>query len=210
ASMVQRPGSETARRALAWLDGAQSKPFFLFLHLYEPHSPYEPPEPFRSRYAAHPYDGEIAAADAIVGDFVGQLRRRGLYDRAIVILLSDHGEGLGQHGENEHGIFLYREALHVPLLVKLPASARAGETVREPVSLVDLVPTLARALGFPPPPGADGRRLLERSLDASRRLYAETFYPRIHLGWSPLRSVWDGRYDFIDSPKPELYDVATD
>src|SRR5262249_57626235 len=119
---------------------------FLFLHLYEPHSPYEPPEPFKSRYAALPYDGEIAAADAIVGHFVGELKRRGLYDRSIVVLLSDHGEGLGQHGEKEHGIFLYREALHVPLLIKLPASARAGQTVKEPLSLLALLPTL------PPPP----------------------------------------------------------
>src|SRR5262249_27764465 len=136
-SQVQRPGSETERRALAWLDTAQSRPFFLFLHLYEPHSPYEPPEPFKSRYASRPSDGEIAAADAIVGDFVGALRTRGLYDRAVVVLLSDHGEGLGQHGEKEHGIFLYREALHVPLLLKLPRSARAGETVKRPVALVD-------------------------------------------------------------------------
>jgi arylsulfatase A-like enzyme/Flp pilus assembly protein TadD len=209
-SQVQRAGAETERRALAWLDGARSKPFFLFLHLYEPHSPYEPPEPFRSRYPKAPYDGEIAAADAIVGDFLGELRRRGVYDRAIVVLLSDHGEGLGQHGEKEHGIFLYREALHVPLLIKLPGSARAGETVKAPVTLVDLVPTLARILGAAPPAGADGRPMLEASLDARRRLYAETFYPRIHLGWSALRSIWDGRYDFIDSPKPELYDVAGD
>jgi choline-sulfatase len=209
-SQYQRPGGETERRALAWLDGVQKRPFFLFLHLYEPHSPYEPPEPFRTRYASAPYDGEIAAADAIVGDFLEQLRRRGLYDRAIVILLSDHGEGLGQHGEKEHGIFLYREALHVPLILKLPGSARAGEAVREPVSLVDLFPTIGTLLGFPPPPGADGPNMLAKTRDANRRLYAETYYTRIHLGWSPLRSIWDGRYDFIDSPRPELYDVAND
>jgi choline-sulfatase len=215
-SQYQRPGRETERRALGWLDGVQKKPgvvkapFFLFLHLYEPHSPYEPPEPFKTRYAAQPYDGEIAAADAIVGDFVGELKRRGLYDRTIVVLLSDHGEGLGQHGEKEHGIFLYREALHVPLLVKLPASARAGETVRAPVSLVDLLPTVATLLGIPPPPGADGPDMLAPSLDAARRLYAETYYTRIHLGWSPLRSIWNGRYDYIDSPRPELYDTASD
>jgi len=210
ASQVQRPGGETESRALAFLDGAGSKPFFLLLHLYEPHSPYEPPEPFKTRYAAAPYDGEIAAADAIVGHFLAELKRRRLYDRSIVVVLSDHGEGLGQHGEKEHGIFLYREALHVPLLIKLPGSARAVETVKEPVSLVDLVPTLGRLLGVPPPPGADGRPMLDGGLDAGRRLYAETFYPRIHLGWSPLRSVWDGRHDFIDSPKPELYDLASD
>ncbi|HEY4228685.1 MAG TPA: sulfatase-like hydrolase/transferase, partial [Thermoanaerobaculia bacterium] len=214
-SQYQRPGGETERRALAWLSksvsgGVQKKPFFLFLHLYEPHSPYEPPEPFKTRYAERPYDGEIAAADAIVGDFIRELRQRGLYDRSIVILLSDHGEGLGEHGEKEHGIFLYREALHVPLILKLPGSARGGETVRAPVSLADLVPTVGRLLGFPPPPGADGPDLLSGSLEASRRLYAETYYTRIHLGWSPLFSIWDGRNDYIDSPKPELYDLASD
>ncbi len=210
ASQVQRPGGETERRALAWLDGVQSKPFLLFLHLYEPHSPYAPPDPYKTLYATRPYDGEIAAADAIVGDFVGQLRRRGLYERSIVILLSDHGEGLGQHGEKEHGIFLYREALRVPLLVKLPGSARGGETVNAPVALTDVVPTLASLLRVPPPPGVDGVSLLDSRRDPARHLYAETFYPRIHLGWSPLRSIWDGRHDYIDSPRPELYDVASD
>ena len=209
ASQVRRPGFESEQRALSWLDGIGRKPFFLFLHLYEPHAPYEPPEPYRSRYPLA-YDGEIAAADAIVGDFLGQLRRRGLYDRAVVILLSDHGEGLGQHGEKEHGIFLYREALRVPLIVKLPGSKQAGTTVPEPVGLVDIIPTLAALLGFPLPPGAAGASLLAHPRDRGRRLYAETYYPRIHLGWSELRSSWDGRFDFIDSPKPELYDTAED
>src|SRR5207245_5723527 len=121
----QRAGSATARIASLWLEGVNDRPFFLFFHVYEPHAPYEPPEPFKSRFAL-PYDGEIATADQVVGGLLDALRRLGLYERAIVIVLSDHGEGLGEHGEDEHGILLYRWALQVPLLMKLPGSARAG------------------------------------------------------------------------------------
>ncbi|HEV2064086.1 MAG TPA: sulfatase-like hydrolase/transferase [Thermoanaerobaculia bacterium] len=208
-SQARRPGGETVARAVTWLDGAAGKPVLFFLHLYEPHAPYEPPEPFRSLYAARPYDGEIAAADAIVGTFVKALRDRGLYDRAVVILFSDHGEGLGDHGEDEHGILLYREALHVPLLIKLPGSRRAGETVAPPAGLADLLPTVAGLVGLAAPPGLTGRPLLE-TLPASREVYSETFYPRIHLGWNELRSLWDGQSHFIDAPKPELYRTDRD
>jgi len=208
-SQAQRSGRETVAKGLAWLKATGGKPVFFFLHLYEPHTPYEPPEPFKSRYAARPYDGEIAAADAIVGDFLKTLRDRGLYDRAVVILLSDHGEGLGDHGEDEHGILLYREALHVPLLIKLPGARRAGETVTAPVGLADVAPTVAALVGLPAPPNLPGRPLLE-PLPASREVYSETFYPRIHIGWNDLRSLWDGRSHFIDAPKPELYRTDRD
>jgi len=156
---VQRPGGETASIASRWLEGVKGQPFFLFFHTYEPHAPYEPPEPFKSRYALA-YDGEIAAADAVVGGLLDELRRLGLYDRALVIVLSDHGEGLGEHGEDEHGILLYRWALHVPLLVKLPGSARAGTRVAAPVETIDLLPTVARLVGLTPPGGLRGRSLL--------------------------------------------------
>jgi arylsulfatase A-like enzyme/tetratricopeptide (TPR) repeat protein len=206
---VQRTGAETARRLLGWRAGqGSSRPLFLFLHLYEPHAPYEPPAPFGGRYASA-YDGEIAAADAVVGEFLDRLRRDGLYDRSIVILLSDHGEGLMEHGERHHGILLYRWALHVPLLVKLPGGERAGAVVRTPVGLVDVVPTLARLLGLRAPAGLPGRSLLDENRPA-RRIYAETYYPRIHLGWSELRSLVDERYQLIDGPRPELYDLGRD
>ncbi len=205
---VQRPGAETARRLLDWWKGQGSGKAFLFLHLYEPHAPYEPPPSFAGRFASA-YDGEIAAADAVVGQFLDRLRQDGLYDRAIVVLLSDHGEGLMEHGERHHGILLYRWALHVPLLVKLPRGERAGTTVHAPVGLVDVVPTLARLLNLKVPPGVDGRSLPEERA-APRRLYAETYYPRIHLGWSELRSLVDERYQMIDGPRPELYDVVRD
>src|SRR3989441_11030582 len=160
-SLLQRRGGETARRALTWVGRVKAGPFFLFLHIYEPHLPYEPPEPFRSRYGAT-YDGEVAASDGVVGEFLAQLKRDGIYDRAIVLLVSDHGEGLGDHGEQEHGILLYREVLHVPLLLKLPGSREAGTRVGRPVGLVDIVPTIAALLKLGALPPRKGVSLLDR------------------------------------------------
>ncbi len=206
---VQRSGRTTAGIARAWISRRGTRPFFFLLHVFEPHSPYTPPEPFRSRYPASPYDGEIAAADAIVGEFLADLKARGIYDRAIIVLFSDHGEGLSQHGEPEHGIFLYREAIHVPLMVKLPANARAGETIGHPVGLVDILPTIARVTGAKPPPNLDGVSLLDPSA-GERLIFSETLYPRIHLGWSELRSLQGQRYHFIQAPRAELFDSIAD
>jgi len=205
---VQRSGFETAAIAARWLEGAKDKPAFLFFHVYEPHAPYDPPEPFKTRYPLA-YDGEIAAADAAVGTLLDAMRRAGIYDRALVIVLSDHGEGLGEHGEDEHGILLYRWALHVPLFLKLPGSARAGTTVGLPVALVDVLPTLGALLDLPLPKGLRGRSLLDETV-AARRIYAETCYPRIHLGWSDLRALVDERWQYVEGARRELYDVAAD
>jgi arylsulfatase A-like enzyme/predicted Zn-dependent protease len=208
---LQRAGGDTEAIAARWIAEHQQKPFFFFLHLFEPHSPYEPPEPFKSRYASAPYDGEIATADKIVGDFLQTLKSSGVYDKAIIVLLSDHGEGLNQHGESEHGIFLYREDIHVPLLLKLPDGARSGETDANPVGLIDILPTIAELTEAPAPAKLDGKSLLHhQSADAARRIYSETLYPRIHLGWSELRSLEDARFHFIQAPKPELYDMSAD
>ncbi|HVS03809.1 MAG TPA: sulfatase-like hydrolase/transferase, partial [Thermoanaerobaculia bacterium] len=204
----QRRGSVTVERALEWLRQQQGGKFFFFLHLYEPHTPYDPPEPYRSA-AAHPYDGEIALADALVGRVLDALRQQGDYPRATVILLSDHGEGLGDHGEREHGILLYREALQVPLLVKLPGNRRAGATVSAAAQLADVAPTVAALAGAPQP----GRTtLLDLMAEAppERQIYAETHYARLHYGFSDLASLVDGDLHYIEGPDPELYDLATD
>jgi choline-sulfatase len=209
ASQAQRPGPETLSRALAWAEKVRGRPFFLFVHLYEPHSPYEPPEPYRSRFV-EPYDGEIATADAVVGALLQKLDDWGLYDRSAVILLSDHGEGLMDHGEQEHGILLYREALQVPLIVKLPGSARKGERVRRPAALTDVLPTVLALAGGSAGKAMAGHGLLGPAPDPRGAIYAETFYPRIHLGWSDLRSLVDGANHYIDGPEPELYDRRAD
>lgn len=207
---VQRSGFDTEKVAESWIEKQGARPFFYFLHLYEPHTPYAPPEPYRSRYRSSPYDGEIATVDAVVARFVSFLRARGLYDRSLILLLSDHGEGLGQHGEDEHGLLLYRETLHVPLLVKLPGSRRSGTTVDAPVGLVDVLPTVAGALAVPVSGATDGVSLLGERRDAARRIYSETYYPRYHFGWSDLASLTDDRYAYIHGPADELYDIVAD
>ncbi|MGZ4809806.1 MAG: sulfatase-like hydrolase/transferase, partial [Thermoanaerobaculia bacterium] len=208
---VQRDGRDTARVAKSWID-KQSGPFFFFLHLYEPHSPYTPPEPFFSRYPNH-YDGEIATADDIVGDFIAHLKEKGIYDDALIILLSDHGEGLNEHGEEEHGIFLYREDLQVPLLLKLPKARDAGRTADVPVELADVFPTIVEMTATKVPPRKTEARSLLAMLESgapSRMVYSETFYPRFHFGWSDLHSLIDGKHHYIRAPIPELYDLGSD
>jgi arylsulfatase A-like enzyme/Tfp pilus assembly protein PilF len=209
---LQRSGEKTVAAALSWVESQAANPFFLLLHLYEPHTPYEPPEPFRTRYAGSLYDGEIAAADDMIGRFLDQLRASGVYDRAIIIFMSDHGEGLGDHGEEEHGIFLYRESIHVPLMVKLPSSHQKGTRANSPVQLADIFPTVGALVGAQFPAGkalslldvADGNE------SGDRAIYSETYYPQIHFGWSRLRSLVDRQYQFIEAPRPELYDIVAD
>jgi len=178
------------------------------VHLYEPHAPYSPPEPFRGRFS-DPYDGEVATADDAVGRLLEDLRERSLYDDAVVVLLSDHGEGLGDHGESKHGIFLYRTTLHVPLLVKLPSAKRAGEVVSNPVQLVDVPNTLLAAVGLDVDPDLDGIDVLAGA-PAGRGAYAETFYPRLHFGWRDLRAWTESRWSLVDGPAAELFDLSAD
>lgn len=203
----QRTGDVTTANAERWLDRAAVMPFFLFLHLYEPHVPYAPPEPYRSRYASA-YDGEIASADAIVGSMLAYLKRRGLYDDAIIILTSDHGEGFGDHGEEQHSITLYREAIQIPLIVKLPKNTRGGERIAAPVGLFDIAPTIAALTGVSMQASPKSANLFEAP--ASRNLYAETIYPYLQLGWSDLRALVNERWHLIEGPSPELYDYRAD
>jgi len=210
---VQRPGKETADLLLGWIRREASHPLFAFLHVYEPHAPYEAAEPYRSRYP-DPYDGEVAYSDAIVGGFLAELKRIGLYEKAMIFFLSDHGEGLGDHGEMQHGIFLYRESIQIPLLIKLPGSALAGTSVKTPVQISDVFPTIGEALavpGFPERPGTTSLIGLASGGPApERRIFAENYSPRIRLGWSELRSLISSRHQYIEAPTPELYDLAAD
>jgi len=213
-SLIQRPGAETAALLERWIDAQGEAPFFAFLHLYEPHTPYDPVEPYRTRYAASPYDGEIATADAIVGEFLSHLKQKGVYDRSLVVCLSDHGESLGEHGEDEHGILLYRSVLQVPLLLKLPGKILAGSLVRDPVQLTDVFTTIGRATavaGFPEIEGTVSLVALAAGAKAPvRSLYSETYFPRIHYGWANLASSLSGQWHYVDAPAPEFYDLGAD
>ena len=210
---LRRPGEKTADVLLGWIRDAAPGPLFAFLHIYEPHAPCAAPEPYLSRTSS-PYDAAVAYSDAIVGGFLGELRKTGLYDKALIVFLSDHGEGLGDHGEMQHGIFLYRESLQVPLVVKLPGGVLAGATVRTPVQISDVFPTIGEALGvpgFPERPGTTSLVDLAAGGPApERRIFAENYSPRIRLGWSELRSLISDRRQYIEAPTPELYDLVSD
>jgi len=207
----QRPGSVTLGFAKEWLSAHAGGPFFLFFHIFEPHRPYEPAEPFLSEYGAT-YEGEIATADAVVGGLLDHLKALGVYEKAIVVVTSDHGEGLGEHGEDQHSLLLYREAIQVPLFLKLPGSRGGGTRVATPVQLSDILPTVTGLLGLPTPAGVSGRSLLASASKGApaRVIYGETLYPRFQLGWSELKSVLDERWHYIHGPRPELYEWSAD
>jgi tetratricopeptide (TPR) repeat protein len=209
-SALQRDGAVAVDALSRWLDGQAGAPVFAFLHLYEPHSPYAPPE--RYAHLATAYDGDIAYADELVGRFLDHLKATGLYDRAVLVVTSDHGEGLKDHGEEEHGVFLYREAVHVPLILRLPGGARGGRRVAGVVSEVDLPATLLDLAGLVAP-GLDGvslRPVLNGAATAARPAYAETLYARYHFGWSDLYAATEARYRYIRAPRRELYDRIKD
>ena len=210
---MERRGGEVVSRALVWLGQRPPGPFFLWVHLYDAHDPYEAPEPFRSRFAKTPYDAEIAYVDAQVGKLIAGLRAAELLDGTAVAVIADHGESLGEHGESTHGVFLYDPTIHVPLLLKRPAGRDAGRRVAARVSAVDLAPTLLELAGVAVPPATQGQSLLPllsapRATD--RPAYAETDYPRRAFGWSSL-AAWRGdRFLYVKAPRRELYDLAVD
>jgi len=210
-SQVQRDGAKSEAIAEKWLDSVGTTRAFLFLHLYEPHKPYAPPERF-AQYA--PYDGEIAYADEIVGTLVRYLKSHQLYDRSTIVLLSDHGEGLGDHGEQEHGLFVYDEAIHVPLIIKQESNAGAGRRVADVVQHIDIVPTILDLVKAPSAGGLRGRSL-KPVLEGARHLpdkavYSEAMYARYHFGWSELTALTDDRFRYIKAPHEELYDLQRD
>jgi arylsulfatase A-like enzyme/Flp pilus assembly protein TadD len=230
-ALVERRADQSVDHALGWLEShtsqsAQagkpaeaSQPFFLWLHLYDPHSPYDPPEPYRSRFERKPYEGEIAYADSQLGRLVEWLRGApgNLYDRTMIVVLSDHGESLGEHGEKEHGFFVYDSTVRVPLIIK-PArhSEIAPQRVAPAVETIQLAPTVLELAGV-----ADAIEkqfqaatlvplMTGKSTSAARAAYSETMYPASSFGWSPLRGVENARYHYIEAPKAELYDLDSD
>ena len=213
---IQRPGNEVVDHALPWIDQHRASPFFAWVHLYDAHTPYNPPEPFKGQHPGDPYQGEISFADAQVGRVVQLLRDRNLLDRTVIVVMGDHGESLHDHGEAAHGFFVYESTMHVPLIMRVPYSAMQHRRIGDPVRSVDVMPTVLDLLGVPIPANAivDGQSVA--SLMAGTRAemgleaYAEAVYPLHHFGWSDLRALRQGRYKLIAAPRPELYDLQDD
>lgn len=208
---LQRDGTASQQIAEDWLESAGAERAFLFLHLNDPE---EPRETSAAGSGRDTYDSEVAYVDQVVGDMIEYLKSNQLYDQSTVILLSDHGEGLGDHGEQGHGLLVYDEALRVPLVIKPAASENGGRRISDVVLLVDLLPTIVDLAKAPMPDQIDGQSLTAL-LDGTGRLtprlaYAESLYGRHHFGWSEIRTITDGRYRFISAPREELYDLETD
>jgi len=214
---VERRAAETVDHALAWFASRPSRPFFIWLHLYDPHAPYTPPEPFKSRHRARPYDGEVAYADHELGRLIDFLKSRKLYASSVILLASDHGEGLGEHQEQQHGFFVYGSTVHVPLILKPPASLVPSQrAVTQVVNTVDIAPTLAQLCRFPSGDlsSFQGRSLVglleKKPAGAPRAGYSESLYPRSTFGWHSLRAIETDEYHYIDAPRAELYDLKLD
>jgi arylsulfatase A-like enzyme len=217
-----RRGEVVVAHALAWLNRHPKEPFFMWVHLYDAHDPYDPPEPYKTRYASAPYDGGIAYEDAAVGKLLRQLKLRGLYDGAVIAVMADHGESLGAHGEDAHGIFLYDETIHVPLLIKLPGASAGGKRIENRVELVDVLPTLLQEVRIEIPKEVQGESLLALMKQGTaketagtdswrdRPAYAQSEYSRDEYGWSDERALRMGKYLYIQAPRRELYDQAAD
>ena len=214
---VERRAGDVAAAALSWLGRQQKEqPFFCWIHLFDPHDPYEPPEPFRSRFPGDPYGGEVAYSDHVLGQVITSLREKGLYERSLIVVVGDHGESLGEHGELTHGFFLYDPTLLVPMIMKPPGTprykAKTG-VVKGIFQLVDVMPTILQVLGVNPPDGLQGQGLvaliLGKRSSAGRAAYSETYYPN-EFGWNELNAWRTSEHKYILAPRPELYDLLDD
>jgi arylsulfatase A-like enzyme/cytochrome c-type biogenesis protein CcmH/NrfG len=212
---VERRGMEVVQHTEAWLSAHPAGPHFVWVHLYDPHDPYEPPPPYSRIYRDHLYDGEIAYADSALANFISFLKKHGWYENSLVVVVGDHGEGLGEHHENTHGIFLYDSTTHVPLIFKLPQASAVLTKVKvvdAQVRTTDILPTVLDLVGATAPKRLDGESLrpyFAHNDIASRVAFGETDYP-LRFGWAPLRSVRADSFKFIEAPRPELYDLHAD
>ena len=215
---IQRPGNQVMDAALSWLEEQKKNSFFAWIHLYDPHAPYEPPEPYLSEYNPRGrvgrYDGEIAFMDEQIGRCVSWLEKNGLAKNTIMILIGDHGEGLGSHGEETHGYFIYEYAAHVPFLVVAPFRDLEGKRVSSQVRAVDVYPTIMDLAKIKSPTKVHGKSLLSMMFQTKKKeesyAYGESMAPNIQFGWSPLRYLRTVRYKYIDTPRAELYDLTQD
>jgi len=210
---AQRRGGETTRFAMEWLEKHKSERFFLFLHYFDPHIDYMPPEPFASRFPDNLYAGEIAYTDYCIGEVIKKLKKLALYESALIIITSDHGEMLGEHGEKTHTYFIYQSALKVPLIFKLPGHYKARK-IDDTVGIIDIVPTICALLDIETPPHIQGKDLSpyfsgKRPPSPNRHLYCESMLPTKY-GANSLLGVVTDRWKYIQTTRPELYDLTED
>ena len=209
---VERRGMEVVEHAESWLDKHRTGPRFVWVHLFDPHDPYEPPPPYSEKYKDRLYDGEVAYADSALGRWIADLKESGAYTNAVIIVVGDHGEGLGEHGEDTHGLFLYDSTLHVPLIVKMPESADRGTVIDAQVRTIDILPTVLSLTNVSAPAEMNGESLVpmfHKQAQADHVLFSETDYP-LRFGWAPLHALRAGEMKLIEAPKPELYDLKSD
>ncbi len=213
---VERRGMTVVEHAEAWFEKHRTGPHFVWVHLYDPHDPYEPPPPFSEKYKDHLYDGEIAYADSALARWIAFLKKAGVYDNAIIVVTGDHGEGLGEHGEETHGLFLYDSTLHIPLILKMPlkmvGAAPHGTVIDAQVRTTDILPTILSATGVAAPAELNGESLLpliNAQTPSDRVLFGETDYP-LRWGWAPLRALRAENAKLIEAPRPELYELKAD
>jgi arylsulfatase A-like enzyme/Flp pilus assembly protein TadD len=213
---VERRGMTVVEHAEAWFEKHRTGPHFVWVHLYDPHDPYEPPPPFSEKYKDHLYDGEIAYADSALAHWIAFLKKAGVYDNAIIVVTGDHGEGLGEHGEETHGLFLYDSTLHIPLILKMPlktaGAAPHGIVIDAEVRTTDILPTILSATGVAAPAELNGESLLpliDAQAPLDRALFGETDYP-LRWGWAPLRALRAENSKLIEAPRSELYDLQAD
>ncbi len=210
---VQRSGDKVVSAFEDWLSQAKTGALFAWVHLYDPHDPYQPPPPFDQEYAQAPYDGEIAFVDTLIGRIVSHLGERAL-ENTLIVLTGDHGESLGEHSEDTHGYFIYDSSLHVPLIMRVPGRHFGGAKVKAQVRSIDIIPTVLGLAGLKKPSTLQGVSLVpllhNPGLDLELASYSETYYPRYHFGVSELRALRTQQFKYIKAPVPELYDVVAD
>jgi arylsulfatase A-like enzyme/Tfp pilus assembly protein PilF len=208
----ERRASVVVDHAMGWLNSQSGKPFFVWLHLYDPHEPYNPPAPFRDKYKKNLYDGEVAYTDQQLGRFLDAVAKKSPAGNTLIVVLADHGEGLGEHGEFNHGIFLYDATLRIPFMIAGPG-VPAGVRVRQQARTIDVLPTVLELMGSKAPSGVQGVSLIPafsgKSV-ATDYSYEETLYPKMNMGWSEMRGVRSSKWKYIRAPRPELYDLAQD
>jgi Flp pilus assembly protein TadD len=207
-------GEVVSRRATEWLSKIDpGKRFFLWVHYYDPHFPYDPPEPYRKGGTQELYGGEIAYTDREIGKLLSALQERQLESQTLVIVLADHGESLGEHGEYTHGVFLYDSTMRIPLIVTGPG-VPAGKVVSQQVRSIDVLPTVTDFLGLAHGDKVQGTSLLPAILEGkevrSNYCFLQTLYPKTHLGWAELRGIRTDEWKLIVAPKPELYRIRED